>query len=84
MLCRELLSIKELEKLEEEEKAAQQQSSKLVLTTSSSVFITLIIYTDQLLTIYSPNILNSVPNQSALSQTSKDLASFIYSLNKNL
>ena len=62
MLYHKLLSIKELEKLEEEEKNAQQQASKLVLTASSSTFITLFIYTNQLLTIYSPNILNNVLN----------------------
>ena len=58
----ELVSIKELEKLEEEEKNAQQQSSKLVLTSSSSAFIALIVCTDQLLTVYSPDIPNSIPN----------------------
>ena len=41
-----LVSIKELEKLEEEEKAAQQQSSKLVLTMSSSAFVALIVCTN--------------------------------------
>ena len=62
MLCCKLLSIKELEKLEEEEKNAQQQASELVLTASSSMFVALFVYTDQLLTVYSPNILDNVPN----------------------
>ena len=62
MVCCELVSIKELEKLEEEEKNAQQQSSKLVLTVSSFAFIALIVYTNQLLTVYSPDILNNIPN----------------------
>ena len=62
MLCHKLSSIKELEKLEEEEKNAQQQVSKLVLTASSSVFVALFVCTDQLLTVYSPNILNNIPN----------------------